>query len=204
MKNLLTHIGVAAIAIVATLLFTNGCDRDQVLPRQVETVVECHTDTLIKTKLDTQFIVKTRTIIDTIERVVYQNIERDTSKEEEIYTYEEHYKDSSYSVYGNIAHTGTINRHEQMFVHNSDEIKFIPRTRIVTNTRTEFVSKKHRQPRLMLGLYSNLELPTVTQAGVTMTLVDNKYRMYTVGKDVMNIDNWHIDFKTPILWTSRE
>lgn len=199
MKNILTHIGVAAIAVVATLLFMRGCGKTEVI-RQTETIVECTVDTI--TQVETHTIVKYKTKVDTVERIVYQNIEPEYP--EELLTYEEHYKDSTYSVYGNIAYSGTINRHEQMFVHNKETIEFIPKITTEYVTKTEYITKESRKPRLLLGMYSTLNIPDIQQLGFNITLVDNKYRMYTVGKDVLNKQAWSVEFKAPVIWTSKQ
>lgn len=198
MKNILSHIGVAAVAVVATLLFVRGCSNTEVI-RQTETIVKCTVDTV--NIVDTFNVVSIKRVIDTVERVVY--IDTSSTIDESLMTYEEHYVDSSYSVYGNIFYEGTIVRHDQMFVQNKEQIQFIPKTRTVFHTRDNIVVRNADIPRVYVGLYSTFDTYIPQQAGISIAVADNRHRLYTVGKDLTTLDKWSLDIKIPVTWSKK-
>lgn len=196
MQQVLSHIGVAAVAIVATLLLARGCQEPKVI-----TEIECYTDTL--TVSDTIEILRYKTVKDTIERIVYiDTTEVKNEPDLELMSYEEHYVDSSYSVHGNIFYTGSIIRHDQMFVQNKEQIQFIPRVRTVFNTRDNIIYKTE-QPLLYVGLYSSFDLHIPVQAGISVTYADKRNRLYTLGKDLVSTRGWTFDIKAPVLWSKK-
>jgi len=199
MKEILSHIGVAAVAIVATLLLVRGCSEPKVI-RQTETIVECQTDTInVSDTVQIERVIIKR-LRDTVERIVYIDT---TVTSQDMMTYEEHYQDSSYSVYGNIFYKGQIERHDQMFVQNKETIEFIPRTRIIYRTRDNLIIKNSDRPKAYIGLYSTFDTYVPQQAGISLSYSDNKHRMYTVGKDLRTLEQWSVDVKIPVLWSKK-
>ncbi len=201
MKSWISHSIVAAVAIIATILLMNKCSSPTVVTDEVIVRDTVYTENTV-TVTDTIRVVKWRTRYDTLLKVV--EVPTDTSpnsSSEKLYTYAEFYKDSSLQVAGNIFYTGKINRHDQMLVTMKDDITFIPTIRTIYRNRDILTTKTiTRQPRFLLGSYLTAQAFTLQQLGVTATIVDNRFREYAFGKDVLSSDGWMVSAKIPIIY----
>lgn len=196
MKNILTHSLVALASIVLAVLLTKQCTpvhtvtetvvtRDTVLN---EVVTEVH---------DTVYITRKITRVDTIHHEVPV-----VTVSEGIYSYNEWYEDSTYQVLGNMVYKGVIEGHHQMFLKHREQITLLPTTRTIYRNRDIFTTKIiSRQPRLLVGAYSRLNEFKPEQIGINMTLVDNKFRQYTLGKDVLDPKAWMLQVQVPLFYS---
>lgn len=203
MKNWLSHTIVAVVAIVLTMLLMKQCSgvttvteevivRDTVITEQI--VVQ--TDTIVEFRWKTRY--------DTVEKVVEVPVVSTAPEVEEVYAYSEFYKDSSLQVAGNIFYTGQIKKHDQMLITMKDKVTFIPTTTTIYRNRDVFTAKTIRkQPRLLLGSYLTAQAFTLQQLGLSVTVVDNRFREYTFGKDVLSDDGWLIGAKIPVFYTKK-
>lgn len=194
--KVLSHIGVAAIAIVATLLFTRSCTPNAEPQYIYETIVECQTDTIVKDTTIFKTIVKTRTETKTIVHEVFIDT---TDRASHLAQSANYYMDSTVQVFDNIWHSGEIHQHDQMVV-DKRPVEYLFRTNTVLHTRDNIKLVREQSPRLLMGLYSTFNGYIPDQAGLDVTFVDNKYRQYTLAKDLRELNTWALSFKTPVLW----
>lgn len=203
MKSWISHTVVAAVAILLTILLMNKCSNATVVTNEVIVRDTVYTENVV-TVTDTIRVTKWRTRYDTLTRVVEVPIDTSSDDSERLYTYSEFYRDSSFQVAGNIFYTGRISKHDQMLIQMKDNITFIPTTRTVFSNRDIITTKTiTRQPRFLLGSYLTAQAFTLQQLGVTATMVDNKFREYTFGKDVLSNDGWMVSAKIPIIYASK-
>lgn len=214
MKSILTHIIILLIGLVVGGLLTKSCQRATTVTSERITVDTIYTiDTLYQ--VDTVRIVAPRpepkVIVKEVQVPVYTS--EDTARHiadldsvellsKQVYSYDEYYEDSSYQVVGNIYYQGLINKHTQMLVIRKDNLTLIPTTRTVFTNR-DIITKisSTRQPRFLAGVYVAGDKFTVQQAGITATLVDNKFRQYTIGKDILNPEAWMIQAQIPLFYS---
>ena len=92
-----------------------------------------------------------------------------------------------------------------MLITMKDEITFIPKTTTVIRDREIFTTKiQTRQPRFLLGSYLTAQAFTIQQLGFSATLIDNKFRQYTFGKDVLSDTGWMLDVKMPLFYSKKK
>ena len=213
MRSILTHIIILLVGLVVGGLLTKSCQRATTVTSKRVTV-----DTLLSRdtiyQIDTVRIIasrpKPKVIVKEVQVPVYTpedtaNITGLDSVEllsEQVYSYDEYYEDSSYQVVGNIYYQGLVNKHTQMLVIRKDNLTLIPTTRTIYETR-DILTKvsSTRQPRFLAGVYVAGNRFTVQQAGITATLVDNRFRQYTVGKDILNPEAWMIQAQVPLFYS---
>lgn len=198
MKSILTHTVVAILAIILTSLFMRQCTPVTTVTKEITTI-----DTLYKEKIveltDTIYRTITRVKHDTITRVMA--IPFPTSNEG-VYSYDEYYQDSSYQVRGDILYKGKIEGHSQQFIKRKDNIAFIPTTRTIFRDREIIKSSRvTRQPRLLAGGYLTGDRFSLQQAGVKLTYVDNKFRQFSLGKDVLKNETWYVGMDIPLFYS---
>jgi len=198
MKSILTHTVVAVIAIILTSLLMKQCSPVTTVTKTVTTVDTLYTERVVETT-DTIYKLVTRVKHDTIYRHVPVPVD---TVSEGIYAYDEFYQDSSYRVSGNIMYEGLIKRHDQMFTVLKDRTTFIPTTRTVFATRDIVkVTNITRQPRILAGAYLTGDKFSLQQAGVKVTVVDNKFRQYSIGKDVLKKNTWYFGADVPLFYS---
>lgn len=203
MKSVLTHSIVAIVAVVLTSLLMKQCSQATVVTNTVTTIDTVYSE-VVHTTTDTIYQTEWKTKYDTVklEVPVADTVYHDR---EAVYAYSQFYKDSSLQVIGNIFYEGRINRHDQMLVTMKEDIVFIPTTKIYHHNRD--ILKRTtvvRQPRFLAGAYVTADALTLQQAGVSATLVDNKFRQYTVGKDLLNEESWMAEVKFPLFFAKHK
>lgn len=198
MKSILTHTIVAIIAIILTSLLMKQCSPVTTVTKETITVDTVFTERIVE-HTDTLYKVITRTKLDTITRIVAVPYPDSTSG---IYAYDEFYEDSTYQVSGGILYEGSIKEHTQRFIKRKDQITFIPTTRTVFSTREVLKTINiTRQPRLLAGAYLAGDRFNLQQAGVKLTYVDNKFRQFSLGKDVLKNETWYVGVDIPLFYS---
>lgn len=198
----MTHVAVAVVAVLITMLLMSRCTSPTVVIDEVvkvDTVYTVHTEVVT----DTITVVKWKTKYDTVYREIPVPVFDSTGfTRERKYSYNEFYEDSTYQVAGNILYAGNILKHNQMLVKMKDNITFIPTTTTVYNNRDIVTTKTvTRQPRLLIGAYSYFDGAVPQSGGVNFTMVDNKFRQYTIGKDVLNTTKWMVEYRHPLFYS---
>lgn len=201
MRGILSHAIVAVVTAVL-MFFVMQCGGRVTTVTQTETVIDTVYQEVVVERIDTFEVVKwrTRTNYDTIQRIVEVPVE-DTTSGEKLYTYNELYRDSMFEVAGNIEYEGRILRHDQILIQKKDYIQFIERDKHYYHNRD--VIKRvtsYRQPRLLGGVYTSFDGLEFQQLGAQLTLVDNQFRQYTVGKHLFDSDSWTASIQIPLLW----
>lgn len=119
-----------------------------------------------------------------------------------------YFKDSSYLVTFSIDYVGKIYSLDQIFSIKKYEPKFIPRTKYIT--KEPVILKEEtpwRKPRILAGASVDFNDYTPDNLSLSLALQDNKGRMLSVSKSIVNnIDNFssfRITYMHPILKTKR-
>lgn len=200
MKSILTHSIVAILAVMLTSLFMRQCSPVAAVTETITRVDTVYSVYTVEVR-DTLYEVRWRTKHDTIEHIV--QVPQDTTPVKEgIYSYDEYYQDSSYRVSGNIVYSGLIEEHRQMFTKMKDEVILLPTTRTVFRNRDVIkTTQSTRQPRFLAGAYITADKFKVGQLGIQATLVDNRYRQYTVGKDILDSESWKLGIQVPLFYS---
>jgi len=202
MKSILTHSVIAILAIVLTSLLMRQCSPVTTVTETITRVDTVYTENIVEVR-DTVYETRWRTKYDTIHRVV-QVPQDTTSVQEGIYSYDEYYQDSSYRVSGNIMYSGIIEGHHQMFTRMKDNLVLLPTTRTVFRNRDVIKRvQSTRQPRILAGAYLTGDAFKLEQAGIKVTLVDNRFRQYTIGKDVLKAESWMIGAQLPLFYSKQ-
>lgn len=203
MKSILSHSLVALLAIILTSLLMRQCTPVTTVIQEITTVDTMYTESIVVER-DTIYKTKWKTKYDTIERIV--EVPQDTTPVKEgIYSYDEYYQDSSYRVSGNIMYTGLIEGHHQMFTKMKDELVLLPATRTVFRNRDVIKTvRSTRQPRFLAGAYITGDKFSVQQVGIQATFVDNRFRQYTIGKDMLDPESWKLAVQAPLFYSKHK
>lgn len=204
MKSWLSHILVVVVAIILTSILMKQCSGVTTVTETVTTIDTLYQEVVV-TEIDTIVEVRWKTRYDTLVKEVevptYTNT--DSFEVNALYSYSEIYDDSTYQVAGNIFYDGRIHRHDQMLIKMKDEITFIPKVTTVYKNRDVIKTvRSTRQPRFLIGAYVTADKFSVEQIGINATMVDNKYRQYTVGKDILSDYGWMAQAKVPIFYSN--
>ena len=198
MKSIFTHSIVAALAILFTSLFMRQCSPAAVVVEEVTTVDTLYTERIVE---------HTDTIIKTLIRVKVDTVIREVpvpqpGSPEGIYSYDEFYEDSTYQVKGDILYKGEIEAHSQKFIKWKDQLTFIPTLRTVYRDKEIFkTTHSTRQPRFLAGAYLTGDKFALQQVGVKVVLVDNRFRQYSIGKDVLKNGTWMVGADVPLFYS---
>lgn len=198
MKEIFKYLIGMVVGVLLAWLLMSKCSRTTtvtVVETQVDTVYQEH----VVERADTIYQTVVKTNFDTIEKIIEVPVE--PAEEVEIYAYDEFYQDSSYQITGNIEYVGEIVSHDQMLIQRKDNIVLIPTTKTIYRNR-DIIKKINttRQPRLLVGAYTTFDALELDQAGLDLTFVDNKFRQYTVGKDLLNKESFTLGLKIPLLY----
>jgi len=130
-------------------------------------------------------------------------INSDTTEQRE-YSYNKFYDDSTTLVSGNMLYKGSILRHDQMLIKLKDELTFIPTTTTIIRDKEVLLSKTvTRVPRFSVGAYAYFDGAEPQSGGVSITMMDNKFRQYTIGKDVLNTTKWMVEYRHPLFYSKK-
>lgn len=204
MKSWVSHIIVAVVAVILTSLLMKQCSGVTTVAETVVTVDTVYQEVVV-VETDTIVEVRWRTRYDTVTKEVEVPVYADTGTFETnaLYSYSEIYNDSTYKVAGNIFYDGRIHRHDQMLIKMKDEITFVPKVTTIFKNRDILTKiQSTRQPRFLIGAYVTADKFSVEQIGINATIVDNKYRQYTVGKDIFSNYGWMAGAKVPIFYSN--
>jgi len=198
MKEALKYITGMVVGLLLAWLLSSQCSKATTVT-VVETKIDTVYEEIIVEVKDTIYETITKTKFDTAYKVIEVPVEPVT--EEEVYVYDEFYQDSSYQISGNIEYIGEIKSHNQMLIQRKDNIVLLPTTKTIYRNRDIIKTiSTSRQPRLLAGAYTTFDGLNLDQAGLDLTFVDNKFRQYTVGKDLLNKQGFSLSTKIPIFY----